>query len=276
MTSPLVSVSWLIDNLSHPDLVILDARMAKPASGAESPFATIQISGARQMQLKTAFSEPGSELPNTLPSPEHFQQEAQKLGINQNSLVVVYDDLGVYSSPRAWWLFRAMGHEKVVVLNGGLPAWVAAEQPVEEQAERTIPAGNFQATFDTNQVWSTQDVSDNLTTRAATLIDARSSARFTGEAPEPRAGLLSGHIPGSLNLPFGEAVKDGNMLPKEELQQVIADLDPAVGPVVFSCGSGITACIILLAYYIATDEFGILYDGSFSEWGQGACPVDRG
>lgn len=276
MTSPMVSVSWLIDNLTHPDLVILDARMAKPVAGAPSDFANVQIPGARQMNLKTAFSEPGSNLPNTIPSPGHFQQEVQKLGINQNSLIVVYDDKGVYSSPRAWWLFRVMGHEKVVVLNGGLPAWVAADQPVESLSRDSVNPGNFQASFDASQVWSTQDVSENITTKAATLIDARSSARFKGEAPEPRAGLLSGHIPGSLNLPFGEVVKDGKMLSKEALKQVIADLDPGSGPVVFSCGSGITACIILLAYYIATDTFGILYDGSFSEWGQGSCPVDQG
>lgn len=276
MTSPLVPVSWLIDNLTHPDLVILDARMAQPASGAESPFTSLQIPGARQMQLKTAFSEPGSELPNTIPSPEHFQQEAQKLGINQNSVVVVYDDLGVYSSPRAWWLFHVMGHRQVYVLNGGLPAWVEAGQATESLAEGSPLKGDFIASFDADRVWSTEQVSENLTTRKATVIDARSSARFRGEAPEPRAGLLSGHIPESLNLPFGEVVKDGNMLPKEELQKVIADLDPGAGPVVFSCGSGITACIILLAYFIATDTFGILYDGSFSEWGQGACPVDQG
>ncbi len=276
MTSPLVSVSWLIDNLSHPDLVILDARMAKPASGEASPFADIQIPGARQMQLKTAFSEPGSDLPNTIPSPEHFQQEAQKLGINQNSLVVVYDDLGVYSSPRAWWLFRAMGHKQVYVLNGGLPAWVEAGQPTESLDEGAWQPGKFVASFDASRVWSQDQVLDNISTKKATILDARSAARFTGEAPEPRAGLLSGHIPESLNVPFGEVVKQGNMLPREELQGVFADRDLGNRAVVFSCGSGITACIILLAYFIATDTFGILYDGSFSEWGQGACPVDQG
>lgn len=275
MTSPLVSVSWLIDNLTHPDLVILDARMAKPVTGSPSELSNVQIPGARQMNLKTAFSEPGSDLPNTIPSPQHFEQEAQKLGVNQDSIVVAYDDKGVYSSPRAWWLFRTMGHEKVVVLNGGLPAWIAANQPVESLSRDSVNPGNFQASFDASQVWSTQDVSENITSKTATLIDARSSARFKGEAPEPRAGLLSGHIPGSLNLPFGEVVKDGKMLPKEELRPVIATLDPGPGPLVFSCGSGITACIILLAFEVAAENSKLLYDGSFAEWGQGEYPVDR-
>lgn len=276
MTSPLVSVSWLIDNLTHPDLVILDARMAKPVAGAPSDFANVQIPGARQMHLKTAFAEPGSDLPNTLPSPQHFEEEAQKLGVNQDSLVVVYDDKGVYSSPRAWWLFRVMGHRQVYVLNGGLPAWVAAGQPTESLGEGAWQPGKFVASYDASRVWSQDQVLDNISTKKATVLDARSAARFTGEAPEPRAGLLSGHIPESLNVPFGEVVKQGSMLPREELQAVFADRDLVNGAVVFSCGSGITACIILLAYYIATDTFGILYDGSFSEWGQGACPVDQG
>lgn len=276
MASPLVSVSWLIDNLTHPDLVILDARMAKPVAGSPSKLSNVQIPGARQMNLKTAFSEPGSDLPNTIPSPQHFEQEAQKLGVNQDSIVVVYDDKGVYSSPRAWWLFRTMGHEKVVVLNGGLPAWIDANQPVESLSRDSVNPGNFQASFDASQVWSTQDASENITTKTATLIDARSSARFKGEAPEPRAGLLSGHIPGSLNLPFGEVIKDGKMLPKEELQKVIADLDPGPGPLVFSCGSGITACIILLAFEVAADNPAVLYDGSFAEWGQGEYAVEQG
>ena len=265
--NPIVSVDWLNEQLHDPNLIILDASLKAIASNRQTLHPNIQIIGARFFDFKKVFSDQASEIPNMLPSPENFTAECQKLGINQESKIVVYDNLGIYSSPRAWWMFKAMGHEQIAVLDGGLPAWMAKNFAHEEIQQREYPKGNFQANYQANLVWSAQEVLQNLDNPSATIIDARSEGRFNGTSPEPREGLKSGRIPKSKSLPYQQVLKDGHFLPKAELQDVFEQLKLKNQPLVFTCGSGLTACIISLASQLVQDYPTAVYDGSWSEWG---------
>lgn len=265
----LVSVDWLKDHLHDPNLVILDASIPKVTSSGAQPslYQGQQIKGARFFDIKHSFSDQASGFPNTLVQPEVFERECQKLGINTNSKIIVYDNLGVYSSPRAWWMFRVMGHEQVAVLDGGLPAWAADNQVLQPRQESAYPAGDFQADYQADLISHTAAVCENLNSEEAVVMDARSYGRFVGTTPEPRASLRSGHIPQSINLHYNEVLRDGKFLPKEELAQKISELQLGNRPLIFTCGSGITACIIMLACELVNDNKKAVYDGSWSEWG---------
>ncbi|MCL4109520.1 UNVERIFIED_CONTAM: hypothetical protein GTU68_038915 [Idotea baltica] len=197
-----------------------------------------------------------------MPLAIHFQQEARLLGVNNESTIIIYDNMGIYSSPRVWYMFKSMGHENVHVLDGGLPAWIKEENDVEKIKEETYDIGNFTAVFDKGSTRSTFDILQNIDTRKAQLIDARSEGRFNGTAPEPRAELKSGHIKGSLNIPFTKVLSEGKYKSKEELK----DLFNPDKPMIFTCGSGLTACIVLLGAEIANDSPKSVYDGSWTEW----------
>jgi thiosulfate/3-mercaptopyruvate sulfurtransferase len=258
MQNPIVSVAWLHEHLQDPELVLLEAVL-------ETPSADTQIKGARTFDLKNKFSDSNSPLPNTVPSPEAFAIACRKLGINNNSKIVVYNATVLYSSPRAWWLFKVMGHEKVWVLDGSLPAWIKEGYPTEKRQEQSYPIGNFTANFQAHLFKTKEQVLENIQSQEAVLVDARSTDRFHGETEEPRAGLKSGHIPGSINVPYIQILKDGKFLPKEELKKILPLQDK---PLVFSCGSGLTACIDLIAYELVSDMPKAIYDGSWTEWGQ--------
>lgn len=249
------------------DLIILDASPASNKSGLQTAHPGLQIPGARKADLKTQFSDPDSPWPNTIPTTAAFSRAAQALGVRHESRVVVYDNLGIYSAPRLWWLFRTMGHERVSVLDGGLPAWVAAGFSTDSQGESTdIEPGNFVANLDETAVWSRNQVAANLTAPKAIVLDARSAGRFAGTAAEPRAGLPSGHIPASCSLPFKSVLRGGKMKSREELSRLFADLELGDQPLVFSCGSGLTACITLLAADQVLDQPMAVFDGSWTEW----------
>ncbi|MFL9832084.1 sulfurtransferase [Flavobacterium sp. ST-87] len=259
MTTPIVSVEWLKENLQDPELIILDAVL-------DTPPHDLQITGARSFDIKNKFSDTSNPLPNTLPKPEAFAAEAQKLGINKNSKIVVYDTKGIYSSPRAWYLFKSMGHENVWVLDGGFPAWTQAKLPTEKVVEKSYQKGNFEARFNPEMFKNKTQLLENISSKEAVVIDARSSDRFHAETEEPREGLRSGHIPGAVNLPFSKVLKDEQFLSKEELEQILPVQNQ---PLYFSCGSGITACIDLIAYELVAPETPkAVYDGSWTEWGQ--------
>lgn len=257
--TPIVSVNWLKENLQDPELIILDAVL-------DTPPHDDQIIGARTFDIKNKFSDTSNSLPNTLPKPEAFAAEARKLGINKNSKIVVYDTKGIYSSPRAWYLFKSMGHEKVWVLDGGFPTWAKEGFPSEKVIPKSYSEGNFEANFNSDMFKNKAQILDNINSKEAIVIDARSSDRFHAETEEPREGLRSGHIPGAVNLPFAQVLKDGKYLPKEELEQILPFQDQAL---YFSCGSGITACIDLIAYeLVSSNAPKAIYDGSWTEWGQ--------
>ncbi|QWX82731.1 sulfurtransferase [Cellulophaga sp. HaHaR_3_176] len=264
----LVTVDWLKNHLSDSDLIILDASSVAIAA-KEARLDSVKIAGARFFDLKNDFSDTDSKYPNTLPSAEKFQLACQNLGINSTSKIVVYDNLGVYWSPRVLWMFNAMGHSDIAVLDGGLPEWMSSGLPVENRIFDTSNKGDFKTSFDKSKLVNFTSVLENTTAENTLLIDARSSGRFDGTAPEPRKDLRSGHIPNSINIPYENVLNNGKFKSVSELKLIFKDVEKENRPLVFSCGSGITACIILLASKIAniTNEKAV-FDGSWTEWAQ--------
>lgn len=277
-TSSLVSVDWLNQHLDDKNLIVLDASLPKPKARAEdNPLHNVQIPGSRFFDIDNKFSDTSIDLPHMMPSADDFSKEARKLGVNNESTIVVYDNLGIYSSPRAWWMFKAIGHEQVYVLNGGLPEWVSNGNPIEERTVHEVPEGNFVGTSQAGFFKNSKEVLNYIDDEKTIILDARSKGRFEGSEPEPRAGLRGGHIPTSKSLPFPE-VLDGNIIrTPDQLNEKFENMGVDEQQLVFSCGSGLTACIIALAADVAGKKELAIYDGSWSEWGQpGDLPVDIG
>lgn len=268
MNTPIVSPKWLKENIDNPNLVLLDASQQTNVMGISSELAQLQIPGARSVDLNGDFSLKDTSLPNMLPMPEQFEEASRNLGINKSSIIVVYDNLGVYTSPRVWWMFKAMGHKAVAVLNGGLPNWVAKGYDTEPKKENTYAAGNFTSTLNKNTVKSFEFIMNNIHEQKCLLVDARSSGRFNGTAPEPREGILSGNIPNSINIPFQDVLENGKFKSKEALVKVFDNAKVDERPLIFSCGSGVTACILLLASEIIDRKDTSIYDGSWTEWAE--------
>lgn len=267
--TPLVTVEWLHENLKNPDLIILNASQPENMNAENKNLFELQIPGSRWVDLKNQFSDVNSSFPNTFPNVQIFEAAAQALGITNKSKIVVYDNLGAYTSPRTWWMFKAMGHNEVAVLDGGLPEWMKHKFEIEPFEVKTYAKGNFKADLNFDEVKGTKDILAQMESKKELIVDARSEGRFKGTAPEPRAGLSSGHIPGSVNLPYTEVLKEGKFKPKEELQHLFEKLNPENNPMIFSCGSGITACILYLANEIASKVKKSVYDGSWTEWAHG-------
>jgi thiosulfate/3-mercaptopyruvate sulfurtransferase len=263
MTSPLVTTDWLAAHLGDPGVVILDASFFMPGSprDAREEFTRQHIPGAAFFDIEEN-SRHDADLPHMLAAPSDFAQAVRRLGVEASSTVVVYDSEGIFSAPRVWWNFRAMGHADVFVLDGGLKAWLAEARPVETG----WPAhhhGEFKAHADPALVCDIAGVRAGLAGHTVQIVDARAAGRFRGEAPEPRAGLRSGHMPGALNVPWN-AVVGG------------AGVDLA-RPIATSCGSGVTAAILALAL-AQLGRFDVaIYDGSWTEWaGRSDTPVAVG
>jgi len=268
VSSSLVSVDWLFENLQHHNLIILDATLKKVSQKELSKEAqTKRIPKALDFDLKNRFKDLDATLPNTMPSPEYFTQEVQKLGINQDSTIIIYDHHGIYSAPRAWWIFKVMGHNNVAVLNGGFPEWKKQDFPIENKSTSNNSKGNFKANFQSHLLVDANVLLENLENPAFAILDARSNGRFTATEPEPRKSLRGGHIPGSKNLPIKEIIQEGKMLPPKELKKIYDELKVEDKNLVLSCGSGITACVIALGADQAGHEDKCVYDGSWTEWG---------
>ena len=266
MPDPLVSTEWLASRLDSPAVRILDASWHLPSAGRDprAEFEQAHIPGAGFFDID-AVADPATDLPHMLPSPVAFEAAAEALGIDAHSCVIVYDSQGLFSAPRVWWAFRAMGHDDVRVLDGGLPKWRVEGRPLEQGPPASREAV-FSAAFRPELVRNLEQVRRAL--EGGQVVDARSAPRFRGEAPEPRPGLRRGHMPGAKNLPFASVLSpDGTMLPKEALARVFeqAGVDPE-RPVTTTCGSGITAAIVALALARLGRE-AALYDGSWAEWG---------
>ncbi len=267
--NPVVSSTWLHNNLNNPALIILDASPKTNVSGLKSALDGFQIPEARYLDLAHTFSDQTSTLPNTLLKEQEFESAAQNLGINKDSIIVVYDNLGIYTSPRVWWMFRIMGHQNIAVLDGGLPSWHQEGFSIEPKSEKTIQKGDFQAKFNPTMRVTKDQLNQNLQTKQMLVLDARSTDRFSGEKQEPREGLRSGHIPYSKNLPYPEVLDNGKFKPKKELEFIFRHHVPNhEKPMAFTCGSGITACIIMLASELVLPNKKAIYDGSWTEWGQ--------
>jgi len=274
--APLVSVSWLSENIENPNLIILDASPKENKSNLIPEFTDIQIKGARKFDMDEVFLDKNNPIPNMMPSAEVFTKECQKLGISKESILVVYDNLGIYTSPRVWWMFKVMGHSQIAVLDGGLSAWIQANLPTEPISEVNVKQGNFMANYNSALIVDSDFLLKNIQQHSYQVIDARSSDRFNGSIPEPRENMASGHIPNSLNLPFKLVLNEGKMKSQQELITLFKNLSITNEPLVFTCGSGVTACILMLASEIAIKNTKALYDGSWSEWGKlGKFPVQN-
>ncbi|MFK7774289.1 MAG: sulfurtransferase [Saprospiraceae bacterium] len=276
LPTPIVSIEWLVTHLNHPNLVILDATKTKVGQKELSKAAkTKRIPRSRNFDLQNTFKDQEATLPNTMPSPKYFEEEIRKIGINNESVIVVYDHHGVYSSPRAWWIFKTMGHENVAVLNGGFPAWKEANLPIAIQAKYDGEAGNFKINYQPNLIKSAAEVLATLDKNDVAILDARSDGRFHGTAPEPRAHLKGGHIPGSQNLPSSKIIKDGKLMSPTELKEIYDAFHLENKEVIFTCGSGMTACVIALGAEVAGYQSKAIFDGSWTEWGDGDYPVEK-
>ncbi|MGE3142951.1 MAG: 3-mercaptopyruvate sulfurtransferase [Hyphomonadaceae bacterium] len=267
---PLVTVDWLARHLEAPDLRILDATWHLPTSGrdARAEYAAKRIPGALFFDIDE-ICDTASPLPHMLPSPEKFASRMRKLGLGDGARLVIYDTHGLFSAARAWWMFRAMGHEDVTVLDGGLPAWEAAGQPVEEEPPLRPQERHFTARFRADLVRDLTDLKINMQKARALVIDARPAARFKGEEPEPRPNVRAGHIPDAVNVPAADMLNpDKTMKPKAALTEIFAAA--GVGPktrVICMCGSGVTAAVTALGLARIGRWDAPVYDGSWAEWG---------
>ncbi len=269
INTPLVTTSWLQNYINHPDLIILDATIKKVASKGGEDISNLKIKNARFFDIKKTFSDKSTDIPNMLPSAKDFEEACRNLGINSNHKIVVYDKLGIYSSPRVWWMFKTMGYKQVAVLDGGFPAWQQADLPCETATdENKYPRGNFNAAYQPKLVVNSEKVLNSINNNNILILDARSPGRFEAQEPEPRDDLKGGHIPNSMNLHYARVQHGGKMLSTNELKEILADFNIENKKLIFTCGSGITACIIMLAAELAGYNNVSVYDGSWSEWGQ--------
>lgn len=278
--------TWLIEtdelarDLGAPDLVIIDATWYMPNEGkdAHAEYLGEHIPGALFFDIDE-IADTKSTLPHMLPPPEKFSSRMRGMGVGDGSRIVVYDSRGLYSAARVWWTFRVMGVDDVSVLNGGLPKWRREGLPLERGAPPNRTTRHFTARRNLELVRDLSDMKALLKDKSAQIIDARAPERFAGKAPEPRAGLRSGHIPGSHNVPFGKLLnQDGTLKSAPELQRLFEQAGVGLNkPVVTSCGSGITASVLALGLAELGHRRTSVYDGSWSEWGADqSLPIETG
>ena len=265
---PIVSTQWLADRLGAADVAIIDASWFMPGTprDAKAEFAQGHIPGAAFFGIDEVCDRTSS-LPHMLASAADFERALQDLGVHSGQSVVVYDSQGLFSAPRVWWNLRVMGCDAAFVLDGGLPAWIAEGRPLE-QGWTSPKAGDFHARYRPELVRDIDQVRAILQSRAEQLVDARPAPRFSGEAPEPRAGLRSGHMPGARNVPFGGLIEDGRLVAADRVREIFlsAGVDLS-GPLVTTCGSGVSASVLALALARAGRPDVAVYDGSWTEWG---------
>ena len=267
---PLVTTAWLADSLSNPNLVLFDATKylpTEPKDGLEE-FRRAHIPGARYFDID-AISDADTDLPHMVPAPGRFAKLIGALGVGNDSFVVFYDQKGLASAARGWWMMGLYGHDGAAVLDGGFPKWLAERRKTESGDPAPAAAKKFVPAYRPARLRGVGDVMENLKTGSELVLDARAGPRFRAEVPEIRPGIRAGHIPGSRNLPYTELLApDQTLLPSAELRKRLA----AAGvdgsrPVVTSCGSGVTATILTLAMTLAGMPPGAVYDGSWTEWG---------
>jgi thiosulfate/3-mercaptopyruvate sulfurtransferase len=269
----LVSTGWLADHLNDPDLVVLDASWHLPAlkRDAHAEFLARRIPGAQFFDID-ATSDTSSSLPLMLPNPSVFSAKAGALGAGDGKQIVAYDSVGLFSAARCWWMFRAFGHERVAVLDGGLKRWIEEERTTEDGPPPAVNPAHFTAILKRNMVRSLEELG------GVQVADARSGTRFRGEEVEPRPGVLPGHMPGAKNVHYASLLNaDGTMKPVDELRGVFRDAGiDVLKPVVTSCGSGVTAAILSLALERIGAKDHALYDGSWAEWGASGRDIVTG
>ena len=269
---PLVSTEWLAGQLGTPGLVVFDCSFYLPTEGKDAAalFAERRIPGARFFDIGVV-ADPDTDLPHMVPSPGLFEKMMAGLGVSDGDRVVFYDQKGLNSAARGWWMMGLFGHDAAAVLDGGLPRWVAEGRAVESGPGARVETGpgaggRFRAAYRAGRLRGLGDMMAADADRV--VLDARAAGRFEGTAPEPRPGLPSGHMPGARNVPFTTLLAaDGTMLPPEELRRIFAEQGvDGSRPVVTTCGTGVTATVLTLGMARAGLPIGAVYDGSWTEW----------
>ncbi len=275
----LVETEWLAEHLEAPDIVILDCTLYLPIEDrdAAEEFEEEHIPGALRFDIDD-IADASSPLPHMLPSAEKFASRVRSMGIGDGTRVICYDRQNVYSASRAWWMFRVMGHEDVAVLNGGINKWRAEKRPRVEGKAPQRSGKHFTPRCNSGLVRDLNDMKRIMAAGVKQIVDARTAGRFAGTDPEPREVARVGHIPGSICLPYQKLLRPhGTLKAPDELREVFAaaGVDPA-RPVVATCGSGVTACVIALALACLGEEQCAVYDGSWVEWAAADVPVETG
>ncbi len=267
---PLVTTEFLADELGKPDLVLFDATKYLPNEDKDGKveFLRAHIPGARYFDIDD-IADTDTDLPHMVPTPGRFAKLMGALGVSNASRIVFYDQKGLASAARGWWLMGLFGHDQAAVLDGGLPKWLREGRPTATGMPSPPKSANFLPEFRATRLRGVGDISRNVASQGELVLDARAAGRFTGAVPEPRPGMRSGHIPGSANVPYTDLLHpDGTFRPVTEIRARLgqAGVDGS-RPIVTSCGSGVTACILTLGLRLAGLPEGAVYDGSWTEWG---------
>ena len=267
---PLVTTEWLAGVIGQPDLVIFDATKYLPNEDKDgkAEFLKAHVPGARYFDIDE-IADPDTALPHMVPTPGRFEKLMAAMGVSNASRVVFYDQKGLASAARGWWLMGLFGHDQAAVLDGGLPKWQREGRPVQSGEPAAPAPASFLAQYRPTRLRGVGDVMHNVGSATELVLDARAAGRFTGATPEPRPGMRSGHIPGSANVPYTDLLHaDGTFRSPTELRARFASAGvDGSRPVVTSCGSGVTACILTLGLQLAGLKAGAVYDGSWTEWG---------
>ncbi len=273
-----VSTAWLAEHLDAPDVAVVDGTFFMPDENrdAKAEYLAGHIPGAVFFDID-AIADHATQLPHMLPRPDAFAEAMEKLGLGDGLRFVVYDASGLLGVARVWWTLRVFGATDVKILAGGLPRWRAEGRPLEAGSVARPPRP-FAARFDASAVVDAEKVKSASENGSAQIVDARAASRFRGDAPEPRPGLRSGHIPGSRNVPWREVVSEGCIKPTDAVEAAFADAGVDLAkPIITTCGSGVSAAILLLALETIGKSGVALYDGSWSEWGaQADLPIAQG